>query len=1239
VSSADADRDRVLATELIERLMVDPAFRADFRRDPAAACVAAGLPDLAAELAESSRSMDTLVVRESRSSLAGVVMAVAVEGIALAEAQALLHHGLTGVPRRSLLRGSALRAPLAHMRHAGSPAALERELGGPHAASAGDGFGDHAAGGGGGAGVGAEAGGGAGAAGAGAGAGGGAAATAGGHPSAAPLAGPSPAAGAVGSAPPTGAAGGPALAEASGGSGPAQTAGSTGPPSGGAAAPAPPKPGAQPAHGGVVPTWPDEHGGGGGGHLAGGAGVPTSAPGGVEPVQGAGAGGGASSNDLMAVLANPHFSAPADARAFLTGGGADPRLVSVLSSALANHSIGLGHITALTDPVHAQAVTIVSVDGQPVGPNNVAARDLVTEIAALDPSLRPSEIGTPWPIHSPGFFSDPSQHAQLHLAFASSADYQPPSGVGAGTSSAQYAEPVAPPGTEPAAPVPAAESPATAAGSPVPAAASPAPAAEPAPASPAEPAAAARAHGDGNYVNPLPASARIGRTDMGVDVDLNPGDPIVAPGTSRVLGIMPNWYAGQPYVALQLLDGPMKGHNYYVAEQITPAVRVGQVVQQGQPIAHYAASGTAIEIGWAGANWEQTLAQAEGNTGDASHNDAPAGISFRHFLDTLGHGRAPSEAATGPDPDDATPPAAVKSSYSAPSSDAAAIRPDVSSMTPNAGAMPEVAAPAAYPSQAASAPAPEASPPPAPAPGGHVRATVQLLPAVQPGPGSPLYAPARQIVEAPAPQIVEASPSAARGAIAPQIVEASPSAAPDAVAPAAAAPTQASGVDAALAYARTMVGKLPESAGSNLGPQLDKFESDFGFHGAPWCGIFAGHVLEAAGLKVPHTVAAVASILDLARNGDPPFVKGVLPVSAARPGDLVTFGGTEHVAVVIKVDGAGVHTIAGNTSQSNVSETTYSPSSVTGVVRPDYAAGRPGSIPGVWQYSGARSPAVDAVASVPTAASVAEPPGVGASAAQQPSSIAFNGPASNRPGRNTVQFLPAVQASPGSPLYEQAPSEAAVAPGPGAADVVPEPGEAAVVPVGAAAQQPTTGVAVQPPEAAGVPQQSSGASLEQAAATATSGGSISVSSSLLTTGQEKFAGRLAELTGLDPRVIGAWELAEESGGAAQSREAASNFNWLNIGYFDSGPGQITFDKAFSDPISAAEQTAKFLEGQWAGASSSIRAILNSVGHSPDQQMAAIANSDWAGSHYGGGSLLHGTYDELGDIHVEKTGIA
>ena len=136
-----------------------------------------------------------------------------------------------------------------------------------------------------------------------------------------------------------------------------------------------------------------------------------------------------------------------------------------------------------------------------------------------------------------------------------------------------------------------------------------------------------------------------------------------------------------------------------------------------------------------------------------------------------------------------------------------------------------------------------------------------------------------------------------------------------------------------------MIGKLPEIGGNNIGPALDRFEADYGFHGAAWCGIFVGHALQAAGLQVPHSVASVASILDLAQSGSGPFEKGILPVSAIRPGDLVTFGGTEHVAIVTSVDAQGIHTIAGNTGQSNVSETLYSPGDVTGVVRPKYAAG------------------------------------------------------------------------------------------------------------------------------------------------------------------------------------------------------------------------------------------------------------------------------------------------------------
>jgi cell wall-associated NlpC family hydrolase len=78
VSAQDAD----LAARVIERLLADAAFRADFRRDPAAACREAGLDELAEEMSfGAGKAMHTLEVRESRSSLAGVMMAAAIEGI------------------------------------------------------------------------------------------------------------------------------------------------------------------------------------------------------------------------------------------------------------------------------------------------------------------------------------------------------------------------------------------------------------------------------------------------------------------------------------------------------------------------------------------------------------------------------------------------------------------------------------------------------------------------------------------------------------------------------------------------------------------------------------------------------------------------------------------------------------------------------------------------------------------------------------------------------------------------------------------------------------------------------------------------------------------------------------------------------------------------------------------------------------------------------------------------------
>ena len=126
MSSSETHED--LAGRLIERLLVDPEFRAEFRRDPSGACVACGLPGLAAELGGSGKAMHTMELRESRSSLAGVVMAIAAEGIALEQVERLASHGLPGGLGKAL-HGVRLPKEAQGLRKAASaPAGLEHKL-------------------------------------------------------------------------------------------------------------------------------------------------------------------------------------------------------------------------------------------------------------------------------------------------------------------------------------------------------------------------------------------------------------------------------------------------------------------------------------------------------------------------------------------------------------------------------------------------------------------------------------------------------------------------------------------------------------------------------------------------------------------------------------------------------------------------------------------------------------------------------------------------------------------------------------------------------------------------------------------------------------------------------------------------------------------------------------------------------------------------------------------------------
>jgi hypothetical protein len=142
-----------------------------------------------------------------------------------------------------------------------------------------------------------------------------------------------------------------------------------------------------------------------------------------------------------------------------------------------------------------------------------------------------------------------------------------------------------------------------------------------------------------SYINPLQYVNHWERTDQGVDANMPVGAPILAPCPVKILAIIPNWYAGQPLVYFELLNGPQAGQMQFVAEEITAIAQPGTILQRGQVIARYAASGTGIEYGWSTLNGV-TLARA--TTGYEEGQVTPAGVYMRNWLNALGANAGPS---------------------------------------------------------------------------------------------------------------------------------------------------------------------------------------------------------------------------------------------------------------------------------------------------------------------------------------------------------------------------------------------------------------------------------------------------------------------------------------------------------------------------------------------------------------------------------------------------------------------
>jgi hypothetical protein len=140
------------------------------------------------------------------------------------------------------------------------------------------------------------------------------------------------------------------------------------------------------------------------------------------------------------------------------------------------------------------------------------------------------------------------------------------------------------------------------------------------------------------YVNPMPG-ASPSRVDAGGDYVLGKGG-FIAPADSQIVAIDQRTGFGQ-YIAAEILDGPLKGAFYYVAEGITPVsgLHVNQQVKAGTQIA-VPAGGGAIEAGWAGTaaqgNHDPLSHFFPGYGGDQSVQALTAGYSWARFVQSLG---------------------------------------------------------------------------------------------------------------------------------------------------------------------------------------------------------------------------------------------------------------------------------------------------------------------------------------------------------------------------------------------------------------------------------------------------------------------------------------------------------------------------------------------------------------------------------------------------------------------------
>ena len=156
---------------------------------------------------------------------------------------------------------------------------------------------------------------------------------------------------------------------------------------------------------------------------------------------------------MRAILENKNVTFDSVGVADIKAGRIDPRIIGVLTKLSQDHKIVVSCMCSdhprmttsgfVSNHTYGRGLDIASIDGEIVSPGSAAAREVSSALSDFDPAIRPDEIGSPFAISGPGYFTDAAHQNHVHVGFKTeiSPDWKPPPGLAADGPAAAPAAP------------------------------------------------------------------------------------------------------------------------------------------------------------------------------------------------------------------------------------------------------------------------------------------------------------------------------------------------------------------------------------------------------------------------------------------------------------------------------------------------------------------------------------------------------------------------------------------------------------------------------------------------------------------------------------------------------------------------------------------------------------------------------------------------------------------------------